>query len=312
MTRLSYRIRQNDLQHQDINTRAPDVVIIRYDHRLFQKPHDCMPKGLRSFSAFSTAHHILLASCRKLRTPGKFSGINAPNRRISRYSSIAAVMLGRAVDVSQSLPRNNRISSSQMASSPPANIDDLIKPKLQQQSIGGFAHVRNKTISGYNAPARAQNRGAGPHTYPSSTGSTFQPTNSTSNVKSMDAFKPRKRTSTEMNTGFVATLRSCGTFQDESNTVDLTQEERSYLRFLDKQPRSHYHNMSLIRMTSMMMTSSILILNTQQGFHQAPPINHCIQFRRMSHPLLQYLIQSWLRQTRKVQPVAPYHGHLLL
>lgn len=181
-----------------------------------------MPKGLRGSTALSTAQFNLLARRRLLILSALPTAFNACHQFKATYSSIAEAMLSRAVNSYEPSSQRGKLPSQLSPSSPPASLDDILKPKKQaQQTIGGFAGVKNKSMGGQQ-PARVDVQKYISKIFPESDSRKM------SDMKGSAARLPpmvRKRHSSEISTGLAATLGSSGSFSVKSNIIDLTQED---------------------------------------------------------------------------------------
>lgn len=161
-----------------------------------------MPADWRRFSVFSTALSLLLAGRRKARS---LPFIDARRPQSVSLSSIADAMLNRAVKGYQPPPpkgASERAAAAPSPNHPTQKINDILKSsqKSAQNSIGGFTNFTNARSS-------------------------FTRLSPQSKIAPLQkASGPRKRTSAEMN-GFAATLSKATSFEDTSNTIDLTADE---------------------------------------------------------------------------------------
>jgi ATP-dependent DNA helicase PIF1 len=173
-----------------------------------------MPAGWIRFPVFSLAARGTLAGCWKARTPlYRPSAFNAPITRLP-YSSIADVMLGRAVKeaVPPSKPSND-LAKQLFPSSSPAqngNIQEQFKKARQSQSIGAFTGYTNSSN-----PLRAKSSSIKPTLKRKSPSFTSIPTNST----------------------LSSVLTKQDSFQHTPDTIDLTQEDP----IPSKLPASSHH-----------------------------------------------------------------------
>ena len=172
-----------------------------------------MPTGWDRFPVFSLAARRTLAGCWKAWTPlYQLSAFNAPISRF-RYSSIADVMLGRAVKEAGPPKPSNDLAKQLFPSSSPAqngNIQEQFKKARQSQSIGAFTGYTNSSN-----PLHAKS----------------------SNIKPTLKRKSPSLPSMPANSALSSVLTKQDSFHHTPDTVDLTQEDP----IASKLPVSSHH-----------------------------------------------------------------------
>jgi ATP-dependent DNA helicase PIF1 len=165
-----------------------------------------MPGTLKSFSGRSPALPALLARCWKACSPLLATSLrDAKYIQLSSYSSIADIMLGRAVQNYEPPPaRREKAAAIAPSASQTSTIEQMLKTSSQasQKSLGGFTKYVNSTAMQPNGFSRPSIR----------------------NKTVLIDHGPRgvKRASSEMS-GLVATLNNADAFKDHSTLFDLTQ-----------------------------------------------------------------------------------------
>ncbi|KAL2075527.1 hypothetical protein VTL71DRAFT_470 [Oculimacula yallundae] len=190
-----------------------------------------MPAGLIRFPAFSlaSASRGLLASCWKARIAPYPSTTLDASATIRRYSSIADVMLGKAVKTHEASKPKTPLEKQLFPSSSPAqngNIEDQFKKaRPSTQSIGGYTGYKNS----FAKPAIPSKSTKSPHPLRPRSPNIKQPFRRTPSIPSVPSLSSTA-------SSLSSVLSRTDSFRDSPDAIDLTKDTPLYPKLRSLSP----------------------------------------------------------------------------